>query len=153
MTLKNGRYIIESAISFSNSGGVYLGRDRRNDRQVVIKEARPFASMMRNGLDAVALLRKEHRIHRLLEDTDVAPRPLDFFRDWEHYYFVQEFITGTNLRRHMAPRFVAIRTRVGRADLRKFFEHYRRLYLRIALALRTMHERHVVFGLVSRICG
>ncbi len=149
MTLKNGRYIIESAISFSNSGGVYLGRDRPNDRQVVIKEARPFASMMRNGLDAVALLRKEHRIHRLLEDTDVAPRPLDFFRDWEHYYFVQEFITGTNLRRHMAPRFVAIRTRVGRADLRKFFEHYRRLYLRIALALRTMHERHVVFGDVS----
>ncbi len=65
------------------------------------------------------LIDKEHRIHRLLEDTDVAPRPLDFFRDWEHYYFVQEFITGTNLRRHMATRVVAIRTRVGRADLRR----------------------------------
>ena len=151
MTLKDGRYAIESAISFSNSGGVYLGRDRRNGSQVVIKEARPFASMTRNGLDAVALLRKEHRIHRLLEDAGVAPRPLDFFRDWEHYYFVQEFITGTNLRRHMATRQVAIRTRVGRADLRKFFGHYRRLYLRIALALQVMHERNVVFGDVSHL--
>lgn len=149
MTLKDGRYVIESAISFSNSGGVYLGRDRRNDSQVVIKEARPFTSMTRNGLDAVALLRKEHRIHRLLEDANVAPRPLDFFRDWEHYYFVQEFIAGTNLRHHMATRHVTIRIRVGRADLRKFFGHYRRLYLKIALALQIMHERDVVFGDVS----
>ncbi len=148
-TLKQGRYEIESVISFSNPGGVYIARDRETGRKVLIKEARPFTNVSPQGTDAVWLLKKEHRLLTLLEDTGVAPRPLDFFKDWEHSYLVEEFVEGIILRGYMAQHSLGLRTRASAADARDFFARYRRVFLRIIEALNTLHGRGIVFSDLS----
>jgi hypothetical protein len=43
-TLKQGRYLVQSVIGFSNPGGVYVALDRETGSKVLIKEARPLVS-------------------------------------------------------------------------------------------------------------
>ncbi len=147
--LKDGRYRIESALAFSNSGGVYLGVDTASGERVVIKEARPFTNVSPRGTDAVWLLKKEHRLLTLLADTRVAPRPVDFFRDWEHFYLVEELIEGKILRSYHAEISLSLRTRPSREQGEEFFARYRRLYSAIARALAVLHERRIVFSDLS----
>ena len=148
-TLKDGRYRIESALAFSNSGGVYLALDTRTGAKVVVKEARPFTNVSPRGTDAVWLLKKEHRILALLAGTGVAPRPLDFFRDWEHFYLVEEHVEGKILRGYHAEISLSLRTRPTLAHAEEFFARYRRLFMAIARALAVLHERRIVFSDLS----
>jgi serine/threonine protein kinase len=148
-TLKDGRYEIESVISFSNPGGVYVARDRETGGKVLIKEARPFTNVSPQGTDAVWLLKKEHRLLTILEDTGIAPRPIDFFRDWEHSYLVEELLEGIVLRGYMSQCSLGLRTRPSAADARDFFDRYRRLFLLLIAALRALHGRGIVFSDLS----
>lgn len=148
-TLKNGRYRIESAIAFSNTGGVYLALDTRTDEKVLIKEARPFTNTSNQGTDAVWLLKKEHRLLSLLEDARIAPRPLDFFKEWEHFYLVEEFVDGVALRYFTVGRALALRVRPARRDAEAYYAVYRRVFLSIARVLQVLHDRGIVFGDLS----
>ncbi len=149
-TLMNGRYSILNAISFSNTGGVYVAEDTAAGQQVIVKEARPHTSMATNGLDAVALLKKEYRLYTIIEGANIAPRPIDFFAEWEHYYLVEEALDGVSLRAHMAERHLTLRTTpITESELQQFFDSYRKLYLKIAQCLHAMHARNIVFGDVS----
>jgi hypothetical protein len=148
-TLKHGRYRVESVISFSNPGGVYVALDQETGQKVLIKEARPFTNVSPRGTDAVWLLKKEHRLLTLLADTAVAPRPIDFFKDWEHYYLVEELIDGRVLRGFMAQHTPGLRTRLSANYARDFFIRYRTVFSRISRALALLHERGIVFSDLS----
>lgn len=148
-TLKNGRYLINAAIAFSNTGGVYAATDTHTGQQVIIKEARPFTNQSPNGTEAVALLKKEHRLLTILEETGVAPKPIDFFKDWEHYYLVQERVGGIMLRLYAMQHDLALRTRPTIQDVREFYAKYCALYGRIARVLETLHRHNIVFTDIS----
>jgi serine/threonine protein kinase len=148
-TLKNGRYVVQSVIAFSNTGGVYLATDEETGRQVLIKEARPFTGQGPTGDDAVSLLKREHRLLRMLASAGIAPRPIDFFQDWEHHYLVEEFLEGTELRGVNVRHSLALRTRPTIDEARAFTSHFCRLYTRIASALLLLERRGIVFGDVS----
>jgi serine/threonine protein kinase len=148
-TLKGGRYLTEEAVAFSNTGGVYLAQDRLTGKKVLIKEARPFTNISPNGTEAVTLLKKEHRLLTILKDTNISPQPIDFFKDWEHYYLVEEFVGGTMLRLHALHQDLALRTTATLSDVHDFFSKYCKLYRRIAEALATIHKHDIVFGDLS----
>lgn len=148
-TLKNGRYRIESAIAFSNSGGVYVARDVETGEKVLVKEARPFTNQSNRGTDAVWLLKKEHRLLTILEDAGVAPRPIDFFKEWEHYYLVEEFLEGVVLRFFTAGRALSLRVRPTRDDAEAYYACFSRLFVRAARVLQVLHERGIVFSDLS----
>lgn len=148
-TLKHGRYTIQSVIGFSNPGGVYLALDQETGRKVLIKEARPFTNVSPQGTDAVWLLKKEHRLLTVLEDTGIAPRPLDFFKDWEHYYLVEEFVEGIVLRSFLVQHSLGLRTRASSEHVVEFYARYRKLFTRIIAALQAVHERRIVFSDLS----
>ncbi|MFZ6820430.1 class III lanthionine synthetase LanKC [Undibacterium sp. Ji22W] len=149
-TLKGGRYQIESVIQFSNSGGVYLAFDHVLGIKVVIKEARPFTNISTRGLDAVALLKKEHRVLSCLADTDIGPKAIDFFFDWEHAYLVEEYLEkAVGFREYMGDISLSLRTRPTQQDSQLFIERYCRLVSKLASVIRELHKRHIVFGDVS----
>lgn len=148
-TLKNGRYVVERVVAFSNPGGVYIALDRESERKVIIKEARPFTNVSPRGTDAVWLLKKEQRILELLEDTGVAPKPLDFFQDWEHYYLVEELIDGQILRSYHTSISLSLKPHPSRDQAEEFFTRFRALYKRIAQALQVLHEKRIVFSDLS----
>jgi hypothetical protein len=144
-TLKNGRYTIEQAIVFSNSGGVYIGRDNTNGQQVLIKEARPLTNVSIRGIDAVWLLKKEQRLLELVEDLKIGPKPIDFFQEWEHFYLVEEYLDGLIMRVYMARHSLALRIRPDAEAAREFYARYTRTMARIADIVAMLHERHICF--------
>ncbi|MDA3308118.1 MULTISPECIES: class III lanthionine synthetase LanKC [Stenotrophomonas] len=91
-----GRFEVESALHFSNSGGVYKATDRTTGTAVVLKEARPHCGLRSGGsgarVDAQQALRREYEILRRLEHLGCAPRPLQLFQEWEHLFLAQEMI-------------------------------------------------------------
>ena len=91
----DGRYRVESAIKFSNAGGVYHATDLETGNPVVIKEARPLTNEWNFGgsfVDARALLDWEWRVLNRLRHLDCVPRPVQLFQEWEHTFLVEEFI-------------------------------------------------------------
>ncbi|MDC6684613.1 hypothetical protein N4Q63_26445, partial [Leclercia adecarboxylata] len=87
-SLNGGRYLVESALGFSNTGGVYLSVERATGRQVVIKEARPHVELYENGGNATTRLKREMENLSILSSLGIAPAVLDMFWDWENLYMV-----------------------------------------------------------------
>jgi serine/threonine protein kinase len=150
LTLKQGRYVVEEALHFSNVGGVYRALDVETGSHVVVKEARPHAGESTvSGSDAVKLLRKEHRILTRLRDTGIAPRPIDLFVEWEHLFLVEEFVDGamldlfsisTNPLAHDSPDLERVRGH---------YERWRRLWTALIRAVARIHEHGIVCGDLS----
>jgi hypothetical protein len=91
ISLKDGRYLVQSALHFSNSGGVYKAKDVETGRAVVLKEARKHAGV-RDGATAQDALIREHASLVALADTMATPEPIDLFQEWESLFLVQEYI-------------------------------------------------------------
>jgi hypothetical protein len=81
--LLHGRFQVESAESFSNSGGVYSGRDTATKRRVIIKEARPGTCTRKSSsMDAASILAKEYRVLLALQPTGYVPAAIGYFQEW-----------------------------------------------------------------------
>ncbi|HYR29300.1 MAG TPA: class III lanthionine synthetase LanKC, partial [Thermoanaerobaculia bacterium] len=148
-TLRDGRYTIHSAITFSNSGGVYLCTDHQSGDKVIIKEARPLTNSTRRGPDAVWTLKKEHRLLMMLEDLQIAPRPIEMFQEWEHFYLVESLLDGVVLRGYMARHLLPLRVRPSAQDVAEYVQRFCRVYARIADMIGMLHERRIVFSDIS----
>lgn len=149
-TLRNGRYKVESTLARTNSGGVYLAFDRERGRRVVIKEARPYTNVSLTGLDAVQLLKKEHRLLMLLSGSGIAPEPVEFFIDWEHAYLAEEYLEeAVTLQQYVTRHALPLFTRPTVAQVGRQREIYRTLFGRIAEMLCALHDRDIVFSDLS----
>jgi serine/threonine protein kinase len=145
-TLKDGRYTVRLPLAISSCGGVYLATDNVSGAAVVIKQARPLLNFTPSGVDAVGLLEREYRLLKKIENTGIAPRPLDFFKEEEPSYLVEEFIPNAiPLRFYSGTRTVVA---LANPDLKKveaFWEEYKRIFLQIARLLETLHQHGIVF--------
>lgn len=145
-SLKNGRYKIEAALSFSNAGGVYRGFDRESGNRVVIKEARPLINATADGYDAIDLLKKEFRLLNVIADTGIAPQPLDLFQEWEHWFLVEEYIDGIPLGAHSAEHNVLLRTRPTPESFEQWNRIVRSVCEQLLRIVQTLHDRNIVFS-------
>lgn len=144
--LKQGRYQVEAALSFSNAGGVYVALDHSTNKRVVIKEARPFVNPSSNGYDAVKLLKKEYRLLGLIQNTGIAPAPIDLFEEWEHWFLVEEFIQGMPLTSHSAEHNILLRTRPTEDDFCQWQKMFLSLCGDLFDALELLHRQKIIFA-------
>lgn len=135
------RYEVHGALSYSNLGGVYRGRDLVLDQPVVIRERRPCTGWIDADTDSVALLHKEGRILRLMGDTGWAPRWVDEFPVWEHHYLVMEEVKGISLRDDAMSRYLG-RRRIG--SPRYLFRKFRTVILQLVDAIEAFHGCGVI---------
>jgi serine/threonine protein kinase len=145
-TLGDGRYEIETALSFSNSGGVYTALDLETQNQVIIKEARPFTCTDLHGNDSLSLLQKEHRILCKLIETGVAAKPIALFKDWEHLFLVQEFLTGMTLSSHPALENKILDIGASHEEIEIWYREVLDIVSQVAIALDKLHNLGIVFG-------
>ncbi len=144
--LKNNRYKIRSPLARSSCGGVYLAEDTLTQTQVVIKQARPLLNFTPSGDDAVRLLKREYRLLKKVEESEIAPRLLDFFEEDDQAYLVEEYIANsTTLRFYCGPRTVVLLTRPTRAKVEAFWSEYKRICLRVAELLQALHNDGILF--------
>ncbi len=148
ITLKDGRYRVVRALAFSNSGGVYLAEDRETGAQVVIKEARPHTAVHRSS-DAIGRLERERAILERLAETGVAPKPLDWFSEWEHAFLVEEYLEGLDIRELVLTQSPLTLVHPSREDSRRFYEIFTKTFTSFLSALATAHAHGVVLGDLS----
>ncbi|MBI4871468.1 MAG: protein kinase/lanthionine synthetase C family protein [Candidatus Riflebacteria bacterium] len=148
IALKSGRYVVERALSFSSTGGVYVARDRKTDGPVLVKEARPHTGADGRG-DAVTFLEKEYRILRRLAGTRVAPAPLDLFREWEHTFLVEEYLEGQPLGSFLAGGSPLLDLDRRPAAVRAWWGTVLRIWSGLVEIVTALHGRGIVFGDLS----
>jgi predicted Ser/Thr protein kinase len=139
-------YEIESVMQFSNGGGVYLGRDRRTQERVVLKEGRPHAGLDVAGRDAVTRLAHERDILERLAGLDVVPALLDYFTLGDHHFLVEEFVDGNPLQRLLVHRYPLTHPDCSDEKLAEYTEWALEMISRVEAAAEALHERGVVFG-------
>ena len=142
----NGRYSVKKAISFSNSGGVYLAEDRETGKEVVIKEARAHTAMDDQGNDAVKMLKKEQKLLELLRGTEIVPELVDAFHAWENFFLVEEYLEGLDIREIMLLQSPLMLVRPSWEDSSRYYEVCRRILKGFAQAVGLLHEKGIVFG-------
>ena len=144
--LKDGRYFVRAPLAYSSCGGVYLATDTVRGTDVVIKEARPLLNYTPSGADAVALLEREYRLLKKVEASSIAPRPLDFFREEDRSFLVEEYIANAaTLRFYSGSKTIVLLTEPTREKVEIFWSEYKRIFLQVARLLKRLHELGIVF--------
>ena len=142
----NNRFRVKKAISFSNSGGVYLADDQETGREVIVKEARAHTAMDDRGNDAIKLLKNEQELLELLKDTGIAPQPVDAFYGWENFFLVEEYLEGLNIRELMLTQSPLMKVRPSLEDSKDYFDTYRRILKGFTHAVDLLHQKGLVFS-------
>ncbi len=148
----NNRYLVKDAIDFSNSGGVYRAEDLGTQRLVIIKEARSYINITaKYNFDAIATLKHEHRILKLLEHTGFVPKVIDFFYQWEHAYLVLELIDGIPLRNYRAREDVALllKDKLTEQSVREFCGIINHIARNLLEAIQRFHKDGIIVGDLS----
>ncbi|MEU4657690.1 class III lanthionine synthetase LanKC [Streptomyces sp. NPDC023723] len=146
LTVAELPYTIESALHFSNGGGVYLGRDTRSGERVVLKEARPHAGLAADGADAVTRLHRERRALEQLSGLDCTPEVLDHVTIGDHHFLVLEHLDGKPLNTFFARRHPLIEADPGERRLAEYTDWALDIHARVERAVADVHARGVVFN-------
>ncbi|MFD7230251.1 class III lanthionine synthetase LanKC [Streptomyces sp. NPDC059881] len=139
-------YTIERALHFSNGGGVYVGRDDRTGRRVVLKEGRPHAGLAADGADAVTRLERERDALEQLAGLSCTPEVLDWFALGDHRFLVLEYIEGRPLNSFFARRHPLIEEDPGDQALAAYTQWALRIHRLVEDAVAQVHARGVVFN-------
>ncbi|MFH9570617.1 class III lanthionine synthetase LanKC [Streptomyces sp. NPDC017230] len=146
MTLAGIPYTVESAIHFSNGGGVYRARDTRTGEAVVLKEARPYAGLAADGADAVVRLRRERRALEQLSGLSCTPEVRDGFTVGDHHFLVLEYLDGKPLNTFFARRHPLIEADPDDRRLAEYTEWALDVHAQVERAVTEVHARGVVFN-------
>ena len=87
----------ESALHFSNGGGVYRLQSASGDEYFVMKEGRRHAAWDFRGVDAFDRVLYEHANLKILESTGATPRPAALKIVEDHAFLIEEHIAGRSL--------------------------------------------------------
>lgn len=88
---KLGIYQIDSAVHFSNNGGVYIAS--RNDEKYILKEGRKNVGISdRSCMDAFHRVKHEYQILRSLSSLSDVVNAVDCFDVWNHVFWLRSFL-------------------------------------------------------------
>ncbi|MDQ3675218.1 MAG: class III lanthionine synthetase LanKC [Actinomycetota bacterium] len=138
-------YGIQSALHFSNGGGLYEAVDTRTDERVVLKEARPHAGLAPDRSDAVTRLGRERAMLEQLAGLGVVPELRDYFTLGDHHFLVQDFIEGETLNALLVERYPLVSPPEETA-VAEYTAWALDMCERVERAVATAHERGVVLG-------
>lgn len=139
-------YRIDSALHFSNGGGVYQGVDRATGDAVVLKEARPHAGLSRDGADAVARLRRERRTLERLAGLGVVPEVRDYLEVGDHELLVLDLVEGTNLNSLFVERYPLAGYGADETEIAEYTSWALDVDARVERAVELVHSRGIVIG-------
>ncbi|WP_430742704.1 class III lanthionine synthetase LanKC [Bacillus atrophaeus] len=137
------QYQIETALSYSNAGGVYLATRKKDNLKVIIKEARPNAGLDGVAKDALARQKIEYDALKKLKDVSGVVNLIEYFQEWEHYFLVEEFIEGRDLRQWIAQDFPFYR---GVDSISDHAKKVKKILLQLFTLVDKMHNNGVAMG-------
>lgn len=148
-SLADGRFTVESAIAFSNRGGVYRGVDNETGADVILREARPFVQVGNEGIDATEILRHEYEILTALADTGLFVRPIAHFQQWEHAFLAEEYVEGGHLGRFTIVNNPLYDLNLTGDRLRGYYGRMRGIWRQVVQAIDAAHQRGILLNDLS----
>ncbi len=149
MTLNDGRFVVERALGFSNTGGVYLALDTTTGNKVVVKEARPFVELHGVCRDAISRLKQEEKILRILGGLGLTPEVITTFSDWENFYLAEEYFDATDIREIMLTQSPLLRVKPTIEDSANFYAIFKRIFISLLGSIDRVHAAGVVIADLS----
>lgn len=151
--LLNGRYELDTALTFSNTGGVYRAVDTTTGRLVVVKEARPHTLTWAGAavtMEAAEALRHEHACLQRLQGVPCVPAAIELYEEWEHTFLVVEYFEGTSLATLRAREdFILMVKMHDSAAVRRYCWLWVDLCRRLLADIRDIHARGIIVGDIS----
>ncbi|MCO7226648.1 class III lanthionine synthetase LanKC [Pleionea sp. CnH1-48] len=145
----DGKYEVTSVIKASNAGGVYIAKNIHNDDDVLLKEARPFVGLNKDGLDIIDQLKKEHRLLSKVEHLNIAPKVYGLFKEWKHMFLAQEMIGGCTLR-EIQPRINRMtHSQSTDQDIQEWVQKLTTIAINVLEDIKSLHNENIVFGDLS----
>ncbi|WP_083220034.1 class III lanthionine synthetase LanKC [Secundilactobacillus paracollinoides] len=139
-TSKFDKYDVESALHFSNAGGVYkVNYDTKN---FVMKEGRKEAGLDRLNRDGFQRLKNEAEVLHNLQKKDYVVNMYDYFEIWENNYLVEDYLQGRNLSYFVAEDFPFSNFQ----DKLKYTGQALKIILRLKDILVDLHKDGFTFG-------
>lgn len=87
------RYDIIGCLRNGNGGMIYRGVDRQNQKEVVIKEARPHV-ISYGDVDKTQLRCHEYQMSQRCKGMPGSPKPIESCKEWINDYYIYEAIAG-----------------------------------------------------------
>lgn len=106
--IKDLPFSINSALQFSNCGGVYEAILTNSLDKVVLKEARPYTGLDNYNRYATERLKLEKQALEVLYDLQNVPKVYWFGTVWEHLYLAMEKVEGKLLNRWVTENFPTV---------------------------------------------
>lgn len=147
--LLDGRFRVETALHFSNRGGVYRAHDTRTGRAVIIKEARPHVGLGSGDIECVELLGKEHRLLTRLADTGHFVAPVSLFAEWEHHFLAEELVEGPQLSQISISENPLYTLELTPAGLAAYHGRMLGMFGQLTEAIAAAHRAGIVLGDLS----
>ncbi|MFC6094749.1 class III lanthionine synthetase LanKC [Saccharothrix lopnurensis] len=138
-------YRVLRSLHFSNGGGVYQATRKSDDRQVVLKEARPHAGLDRENVDAVARLHREHDILTRLAGVHGVPEVFERFTAWEHEFMAMSEVPGRPLGQWLGVNYPLTHHEVTDEAVTAYTERALKLVAEVERIVDEVHGRGVVF--------
>jgi tRNA A-37 threonylcarbamoyl transferase component Bud32 len=139
-------YTFERPIHFSNGGGIYVVKDKRTGKEIVLKEARPHSGLDAWNHDAVRRLEREHNVLRRLAGIPGIPEVYDLFWVGEHRFMAMEYIDGTVLSKAIVRKYPLINPSAGPADFAEFTDWAVNVHRQVEETMTAVHQRGIVYG-------
>lgn len=92
-------FTIDSVIKFSNVGGVYKARLKKNNQKMILREARPYTGLDFNEVYATDRLESEEKALKLLSELQQVPEVIWSAQLWEHKFLGVQYMDGIPLNR------------------------------------------------------
>ncbi len=146
ITVADLPYTIERVVHFSNGGGIYVGKDTRTGKEVVLKEGRPHAGLDAFEHDAVQRLEREYDIMRRLAGIPGIPKVYDLFWVGEHRFIAMEYIDGEVLSTSLARQYPLIDPSTGPDEFASYTDWAVDIHRQVEDTLTAVHECGVVYG-------
>ena len=137
-------YEVISALHFSFGGGVYRAVGTRDQKDVVIKEARAWAGYSSRTVSATDRLKGERTYLQRLSSSRYFPKYVDWLTRYGNSYLVEEFIEGRTLQSWIASKYPLLRLKDSdNSALKKYEKPAMEIAKKIVLAIKEAHAKKI----------
>lgn len=148
-----GKYKIKSAIAFSNGGGIYKGEEILSGREVLIKEARPYAGIRDPDhiiYDSVSAIKSESDVLEHLRGVNGIVEKIDLLQVWENWYLIESLHDATTWYSYFArDEYLLLPFVPGHTNVKSFLHAIIPLLRQVVDIFVEVHKRSILLGDVS----